>query len=164
MFERRYPHVRPLWCERSCLGETGGMWDLSEFRIGLSFQPGPLEMNAGGSVIEGSWCLHAVEVGLPLTQIIEDLVCLCKKSCGITSYKTCIGLQGWLRDKEFTPNAREMGSVPGPGDPTCYGGSKPLCCSYWSPRALEPMLCNKRSHCCENPVYCNQRVAPNCCR
>ena len=26
------------------------------------------------------------------------------------------------------------------------------CCSYWSPRALEPMLCNKRSHCSEKPM------------
>lgn len=56
-------------------------WEIREaceicqkFRTGLSFQPGPLEMNAGGSMVEGSWFLHAVEVGLPLTQTTEDLI------------------------------------------------------------------------------------------
>ena len=28
---------------------------------------------------------------------------------------------------------------------------------------LEPMLCNKRSHCNEKPMHCNCRVAPACC-
>lgn len=34
-------------------------------------------MNAGGSMVEGSWFLHAVEVGLPLTQTTEDLIRIC---------------------------------------------------------------------------------------
>ena len=31
-------------------------------------------------------------------------------------------------------------------DPTCHGAAKPTDHSYWSPGALEPILCNKRSH------------------
>ena len=44
-------------------------------------------------------------------------------------------------------------------DTTCHGVTKPKC--------LEPMLCNKRSHCNEKPAHCNKeqsslqwRVAP----
>ena len=48
-------------------------------------------------------------------------------------------------------------------DPTCQGANKPMCHSYWacslepgncncwSPRTLEPMLCNKRRHYNEKP-------------
>ena len=34
-------------------------------------------------------------------------------------------------------------------------------CNYRSPRALGPMLCNKRSHCNETPKY--QKAVPACC-
>ena len=49
-------------------------------------------------------------------------------------------------------------------DPTCHGAIKPMCHNYWtcalergshrcwSPCTLELMLCNKRSHCNEEPV------------
>ena len=66
-------------------------------------------------------------------------------------------------------------------DPTCHGATKPMhhnywvhalepvSCSYWvwrppllSPQALEPLVCNKRSHHKEKPVLRNQRVAPSC--
>ena len=33
-----------------------------------------------------------------------------------------------------------------PEDSTCPGATKPLCCNYWSPQALEPVL-HRRSHC-----------------
>ena len=41
--------------------------------------------------------------------------------------------------------------------------TKPMCCSYWSPCTLEPVLCHKKSHCKEMPVHYNYRVAPSCC-
>ena len=57
-------------------------------------------------------------------------------------------------------------------DPTYHSATKPVhrnywaCaleprhCSYWSPRALGPMLGNKRSHRNEKPAHGNWRVAP----
>ena len=54
-------------------------------------------------------------------------------------------------------------------DPTCYRAIKPratttepTCCNYWSP-GLEPVLCNKRSHCNEKPVQHNKEQAPAHC-
>ena len=65
----------------------------------------------------------------------------------------------------------------GQEDPTCCGATKPLCHSYWActlepvshnywahmpqllkPTCLEPMLCNKRSHCNEKPVHHNEEL------
>ena len=52
-------------------------------------------------------------------------------------------------------NAGDMGSVPGQEDPTCHRATGPqllsLCSGAWelpllSPRALKPMLRNKRGH------------------
>ena len=44
-------------------------------------------------------------------------------------------------------NAGDMGLIPGQEDPTCHETAKPLCHNYWNPRALEPVLCNKRHRC-----------------
>ena len=60
-------------------------------------------------------------------------------------------------------------------DPTCHGATKPVSHNYWAwvlepashnhwacvpqllkPTRLEPMICNKRSHCNEKPAYCNE--------
>ena len=60
-------------------------------------------------------------------------------------------------------------------DPTCHGATKPVCHNYWvcalepashnywacvpqllKPVHLEPMLCDKRSHCNEKPVHHNE--------
>ena len=60
-------------------------------------------------------------------------------------------------------------------DPTCCGGTKPVCHNYWAcalqpvshnywapvlqllkPMSLEPVLHYKRSHCNERPVHCNE--------
>ena len=60
-------------------------------------------------------------------------------------------------------------------DPTCCRATKPVQHNYWActlepashnywacvpqllkPQLLEPMLCNKSSHCNENPVHCNE--------
>jgi len=38
-------------------------------------------------------------------------------------------------------------------DSTCHGASKPTCHNYWA-CALEPALCNKRSHRNEKPTHC----------
>ena len=52
-------------------------------------------------------------------------------------------------------------------DSTCYRATKPEYHSYractveptshnsWDPRALEPVLCNKRNHCNEKPAHCS---------
>ena len=51
--------------------------------------------------------------------------------------------------------------------PTCHRTTNPMCHNYWShvlqllkPMCLEPVFCNKRSHCNEKPSNCNERVAP----
>ena len=49
-------------------------------------------------------------------------------------------------------NAGDTGSIPGLGrfqDP-CQGVPKPVCPNYWA-RALESILCNRRSHCRRSP-------------
>ena len=38
-------------------------------------------------------------------------------------------------------------------DSTLHWATKPVDHNYWSPHTLETMLCNKRSHCNEKPVY-----------
>ena len=43
-------------------------------------------------------------------------------------------------------------------DATCHRTTKPMFCNYWA-RALEPTLCNKRSHHSEKPTYQSWRVA-----
>ena len=57
-------------------------------------------------------------------------------------------------------------------DPTCRRTTKRVCHScwdcalepgiqnYWRPLILEPVFCNKRSHCNEKPMHCNWRVTP----
>ena len=49
-------------------------------------------------------------------------------------------------------------------DSTCLVATKPTCHDCWSPHILEPVFCNKRSHCIEKPLPCNYRVAPACSR
>ena len=60
-------------------------------------------------------------------------------------------------------NARDRGLIPGPGDPTCCGASKPMSNNYWAwtpqllkPACLELGLCNKRNHGSDKPVHCNE--------
>ena len=45
-------------------------------------------------------------------------------------------------------------------DPTYCSATKPVCRNYWSSRALQSVLCNKRSDCDEKPVLRNYKVAP----
>ena len=47
-----------------------------------------------------------------------------------------IGLPWWLSGKDPPANAGDMGSVPGPEDPTCQGETKPMGHNY------EPVLSN----------------------
>ena len=42
------------------------------------------------------------------------------------------------------------------GDPTSPWATKPVCHNYWT-HALEPMLCNKRSHWNKKPAHHNER-------
>ena len=45
-------------------------------------------------------------------------------------------------------------------DPPRCGAIMPVCHNHCSLPALEPVLCNRRSHCNEKPEHHNQRVAP----
>ena len=38
-------------------------------------------------------------------------------------------------------------------DPTFFRATKPKHQNYWSPHALDPVLCNTRSHSSENPIH-----------
>ena len=57
-----------------------------------------------------------------------------------------------------------MGSIPGPGKfphaaeqlSPCTIITKPTCHNILKPERLEPVLRNKRSHCSEKPVRCNE--------
>ena len=55
-------------------------------------------------------------------------------------------------------NAGDTGSIPCLGRPPCCGATNPTHHTNWSPRALELMLCNKRSHHNEKPMHPNYRV------
>ena len=44
-------------------------------------------------------------------------------------------------------------------DPICHGATKPMRHHYWSPRALEPTLHNKRSDRKEKPAHSNEDPA-----
>ena len=81
------------------------------------------------------------------------------------------GFPGGSVVKNPVANEGDWGSCLAPLDPTCRGATKPLghnygACAqeprsrnYWSLRALEPMLCNKRGHRSEKPSHHNWRVA-----
>lgn len=61
-------------------------------------------------------------------------------------------------------NAGDMELVLVQEDPTYQGATKPVCYKYWGPwtettvslPALEPVLCNKKSHCIEKPTRCSK--------
>ena len=38
-------------------------------------------------------------------------------------------------------------------NPTCHRATKPMLCNHWNLKALEPVLCNKRSRHHEKPVH-----------
>ena len=67
----------------------------------------------------------------------------------------------WLSDSSACPVVKWFFCLSGQGtqvQPLVWEGSagwgatKPMCHNHWSPRALEPMFCDKRSHCKEKPV------------
>ena len=41
--------------------------------------------------------------------------------------------------------------------------TQPMRHNYWSPQALQSVLCNKRNHCSEKPSHHSYRVAPAYC-
>ena len=45
-------------------------------------------------------------------------------------------------------------------DSTCLRAAKSASCNYWSPCALEPVLCTRRGLCNERPVHHNWRETP----
>ena len=60
--------------------------------------------------------------------------------------------------KNSSANARDMGLIPGPGRFFMPQGNKACVLQILSLRALEIMVCNKRSHC--NKPTLPQRVGP----
>ena len=59
--------------------------------------------------------------------------------------------------KNLPANAGDMGSPLVRHDPTCLGATKPRRHNYWSPSALEAVLCNQRGHGNENPAHHKDR-------
>ena len=65
--------------------------------------------------------------------------------------------------KNLPANAGDIGVIPGPGRfhnaseqlSPCTTATEPTSRNYESPCALEPMLCNKKSHHNEKPVHHN---------
>ena len=67
----------------------------------------------------------------------------------------------WLRIRLPMQGTRVQALVQ--EDPTCRRATKPVRHNYWAcepqllkPVCLEPVLCNKRSHCSEKPVHRNE--------
>ena len=48
-------------------------------------------------------------------------------------------------------------------DSACPRAAGPVCHNDWGPRALEPVLCNKRSPCSEMPKHRHWRAVPTRC-
>ena len=90
-----------------------------------------------------------------------------------------MGFPGSSAGKNPPANVGDMGLIPGLGDPTCGGATKPVCCNHWvcalgpvirnywactwqlpKPTCLESMLHNKRIHSNEKPEHRNWRAAP----
>ena len=85
------------------------------------------------------------------------------------------GFPGGSMVKNAPSNAGDLGSIPSLGrshmlqsNQACAPQLLSLCSRAWDPQllslhTLEPVLCNKRSHCNEKPADCSWRVAPTCC-
>ena len=81
-------------------------------------------------------------------------------------------LPWWLSGEEYACQCKRSLNLE---DPSCQRTTKPThhnywaCalepgnCNYWSPHALKPMICNKRNHLNETPVYHNKEQPPTCC-
>ena len=101
---------------------------------------------------------------------------LIKKKKKRTYYRAFLVVQ-WLRIR--LPMQRTWVRSVIQDDSTCHRATKPMPHNYWAcalepttgnywvhmpqllkPMCLEPVLCNKRSHCNEKPEYHSQRVAP----
>ena len=72
-----------------------------------------------------------------------------------------LGLPWWLSGKESTCQCRRRGFHPWARKiphalELCAKTVEPL---LWSPGAIQPMLCNKWSHCNQKPAHRNKRVA-----
>ena len=64
----------------------------------------------------------------------------------------------WLKSTSAGTRVRSLVQE----DPTCHGATKPMSHNYLGPLILEPVLCNKKSHCSEQPEHGNQSVAFTC--
>ena len=58
--------------------------------------------------------------------------------------------------KNLSANAGDTGSIPSPGRSHMPRSNEARVPQLLKPRTLEPVLCNKRSHCNEKPVHHNE--------
>ena len=80
------------------------------------------------------------------------------------------GFPGGPVVKNLPCNAKDASSIPGAGRSHMLRGHmhhncwpcarEPVSGNYWSPPALEPVLCYKRSPCNETPVHHKEKAAP----
>ena len=97
-------------------------------------------------------------------------------SLGVELFRNSLGLPWWssgwesacqCRGRGFDPwsgkiphteeqlNSCATTSEPGLQSPGA-ANTEPVCFNHWSPSALQPVLCNKRSHCREKPTHRNE--------
>ena len=72
-------------------------------------------------------------------------------------FKCVWGFPGGPLVKNLPANAGNMVQSMFQEDPMCCGATEPTGHNYWSPHALEPVLCNKRSHHREKPPLSTTR-------
>ena len=75
-------------------------------------------------------------------------------------FKCVWGFPGGPRVKNLPANAGNMVQSLFQEDPTCRRATEPTGHNYWKPHALEPVLCNKRSHHREKPPLSTTRESP----
>ena len=96
-----------------------------------------------------------------------------KRGTKTANQKTLVwGFPGGSGEKNPPASAGDTGSIPGwgrsymPRTTKCVHHNywahalEPGCRNYWSPHALEPVLCTKRSHHKDKPAHCKEEQTP----
>ena len=95
---------------------------------------------------------------LRIQEMKEAQMCPTRHSnstCRKTKIK-CSDFPGEPVVKNLPTNAGTQVQSPVQEAPTCLGVIKPISHNFWSPCTLEHLLCNKRSHHNETPMYCRE--------
>ena len=75
-------------------------------------------------------------------------------------FKCVRGFPGGPLVKNLPANSGNMVQSLFQENPTCHGATEPTDHNYWSPHALEPVLCNKRSQHSEKLLLSTTRESP----